>query len=116
MKPKVQSQVYLTLVQDCTKQLNNVVPSWSANQLSRAFWYLRCHWMVVMFRVEMGSLSSPKPHCLARGLVCTRVWCEVGISHLDPGKELGLQGGRHAQQNSEVKVALCSGDVWVEGG
>lgn len=72
--------------------------------------------MVVRFRVEMGSLSSPKPHWLAQSLVCTRVWCEVEISHLDPGKELGVQGGRYSQHSTDVKDAVSPGDVGVEGG
>ena len=65
--------------------------------------------------VEMESLSSPKPHCLAQGLGCTRVWCEVGISHPDPGKELGVQGGRHSQHNTDVKDAVSPGDVGLGG-
>ena len=72
--------------------------------------------MVVLLWVEMGSLSSRKPHCLTQGLVCTRVWCEVGISRLDPGKEGGVQEGDIPQHNTDVKDAVSPGDVGVKGG
>lgn len=46
----------------------------------------------------------------------TRVWCEVGISRLDPGKAGGVQEGDIPQHNTDVKDAVSPGDVGVKGG